>query len=101
MPDWNLNDVHPNMQVYSSDNQKVGHIAEVYEDSFLVHKGVFFPRDRYIPYTAIASIETDRVQLTMTANEAKDIEWTKRPDYKEHAGDPLQLFYDRGHGVHD
>jgi len=25
----------------------------------------------------------------------------KRPNYEEHKGDPLQLFYDRGHGVSD
>ncbi len=27
--------------------------------------------------------------------------WEKRPDYEHHLGDPTQLFYDRGHGIHD
>lgn len=101
MPNWSQQDVHKGMHVITSDNQDLGHVAEVYEDSFLVHKGFFFPTDRYIPYSAIASIDNDRVHLTMPADEAKQREWEKRPDYKEHAGDPLQLFYDRGHGVED
>jgi hypothetical protein len=89
------------MHVYSSDNQNIGHVAAVYEDSFLIHKGIIFSKDRYFPYSAIASIDEDKVQLKIDAAEAKDIEWEKRPDYEEHLGDPTQLFYDRGHGVQD
>jgi len=101
MPNGNQHDIHKDMHVYSFDNQDVGHVAEVYKDSFLVHKGFFFPKDRYIPYSAIANVENDRVHLTMTADEAKDMEWEKRPDYEDHLGDPTQLFYDRGHGISD
>ena len=101
MSDWTEHDLHPHMAVYAADDQKLGHVAAVYEDSFLVHKGIFFPKDRYIPYSAIASIEGDRVQLLMSADEAKQLEWEKRPDYEHHLGDPTQLMYDRGHGVHD
>lgn len=101
MPDWTQHDLHSHMQVYSADNQSLGHIAEVYPDSFLVHKGFFFPKDRYIPYSAITAVENDRVELSMSADEAKQQEWEKRPNYEEHEGDPTQLFYDRGHGVSD
>ena len=101
MPNWSQHDVHKDMHVITADNQDLGHVAEVYEDSFLVHKGFFFPTDRYIPYSAITSVDNDRVHLTMAADEAKDRDWQKRPDYEEHSGDPLQLFYDRGHGVED
>lgn len=101
MPEWSQKDVHKHMHVYASDNIDIGHVAEVYEDSFLIHKGFFFPKDRYIPYSAIASIANDKVQLTMTADESKEMEWEKRPDYEDHPGDPTQLMYDRGHGIHD
>lgn len=101
MPTWSQHDLRKHMHIYSSDNINIGHIAEVYEDSFEVHKGYIFPTNRYIPYSAIASVEGDRVQLTMSAEEAKQKEWQVRPDYEGHPGDPLQLFYDRGHGVHD
>ena len=80
MTDWNPQNIHPSMRVYTLDGHELGHIAKVYEDSFLVHKGYFFPTDRYIPYSAIDSVENDRVQLSMSADEAKQKEWEKRPD---------------------
>jgi hypothetical protein len=101
MTDWSPQNIHTSMRVYALDGHELGHIAKVYEESFLVHKGYFFPTDRYIPYSAIESIENDRVQLSMSADEVKQKEWEKRPDYEHHLGDPTQLFYDRGHGVHD
>ncbi|GCE24584.1 hypothetical protein KDA_00680 [Dictyobacter alpinus] len=101
MPDFTQQSVHKHMTVYSSDNSKLGHIGEVYEDSFLVHKGFIFTKDSYIPYSAIAQIDKDDLRLTLSADEATAQEWHKRPDYEDHLGDPTQLFYDRGHGVHD
>ena len=90
------------MHVYSSDDQSLGHVAHIYEDSFKIEKGLLFHADRYIPYSAIASIDNDRVQLSMNADEiTHNSEWEKRPDYEDHLGDPTQLLYDRGHGVHD
>jgi hypothetical protein len=94
-------DIHKNMQVYSVDRKHLGHVANIYEDSFLVQKGFFFHSDRYIPYSAILRVEADQIQLTMNADEAQDQEWEIRPNYEAHLGDPTQLFYDRGHGVHD
>jgi hypothetical protein len=101
MPQWDQHTIHKHMHVISADNKEVGHVADVYEDSFLVRKGIFFTSDRYIPYSAIANADNQRVQLTMDADEVKDKEWTIRPDYEKHPGDPLQHFYDRGHGVED
>ena len=100
MSNWSQQDIHAHMHVYSSDGHDLGHVSEVYADSFLVHKGIF-PTDRYFPYSTVASVQEDRVQLLLDVDEAKMVEWEKRPDYKEHAGDPTQLFYDRGHGIDD
>ena len=102
MPDWNQQNLHTHMQVYSSDNQDLGHVGHIYEDSFQIQKGFIFHTDRYIPYGAIATVENDRVQLLMSKDEVtENTEWGKRPNYEDHPGDVLQLFYDRGHGVHD
>jgi len=92
MTDWSPQNIHTSMRVYTLDGYELGHIAKVYEDSFLVHKGYFFPTDRYIPYSAIDSIENDRVQLSMSADEAKQKEWEKRPDYEHHLGDQPNYF---------
>lgn len=101
MIQWDQNSVRPHMKVYASDAAQVGHVAEVYEDSFLVHKGYLFPTDRYIPYSAISRIEEDQVHLNLNSQQVQDALWRTRPDYEDHPGDPLQHFYDRGHGIHD
>ena len=101
MTTWNQHSLRKHMTVYSSDNQKVGHVSEIYEDSFLVREGFLFSTARYIPYNAIAQVDKDDVRLTLTADEATAKEWEKRPDYENHLGDPTQLMYDRGHGVKD
>jgi hypothetical protein len=102
MPDWNQQSIHTRMHVYSSDDQDMGHIAHIYEDSFQLQKGLIFHQERYIPYSAIATVENERIQLLMSKDEISgNTEWEKRPDYENHLGDPTQLFYDRGHGIHD
>ncbi len=101
MPTWSQHDVQKHMHVYSSDGKDIGHVEDAYEDSFKLHKGLLPMGDRYLPYSAIGSIEGDRIQLLMTEDETKEQEWTIRPNYEAHAADPVQLMYDRGHGVHD
>jgi hypothetical protein len=102
MPQWDQHSLRKHMHVYSSDNKELGHVADIYEDSFKIEKGLLFFTDRYLPYSAIASVDSDRVQLVLSADEVtKNDEWKRRPDYEDHPGDPTQLMYDRGHGVHD
>lgn len=98
---WTQHDVRKHMHVYDRANNDLGQVAEVYEDSFVIHKGLLFHKDRYIPYNAIATLENDRLQLNMSRDEVQQFEWEIRPDYEDHPGDPLQLMYDRGHGVSD
>lgn len=101
MAQWNQNNLRSHMRVYSADGEHIGHIAEIYEDSFLIHKGYFFPTDRYIPYNEISGVEEDQVRLALNSEQIRDALWKKRPDYEHHPGDPTQLFYDRGHGISD
>jgi hypothetical protein len=101
MTQWNQTNLHSHMKVYSSNGEHVGHVAAVYEDSFLIHKGYFFPSDRYIPYSQVSGVAEDRVTLALSSEQLQEIRWTKRPDYEAHLGDPTQLFYDEGHGVPD
>ncbi len=100
MATWNAQTLHKNMHVYSSDNNDLGHIIELFEDSFEVHKGIF-SKKHYYTYSNVTSVEGDRVVLDMDLNAASELKWEVRPDYEDHPGDPTQLLYDRGHGVHD
>lgn len=99
MLQWNQQNLRPRMRVYSSNGEHVGHIAAVYEDSFLIHKGYFLPADRYIPYSMVSGVEEDQVRLSLSSEQLAEPRWTKRPDYEHHLGDPTQLFYDEGHGI--
>ncbi len=98
---WNEHSLHKHMSVVSSTNDNLGHVEEIYEDSFLIRKGIIFSKDRYIPYSAIERVEDNTVHLDLTTDEAREKEWERRPDYENHPGDPTQLLYDRGHGIHD
>lgn len=100
MPNWSQQDIHPHMHVYASDGHRLGHVAEVYTDSFLVHKGIF-PTDRYFPYSSITTVQNDQVQLVIDVDVAKLLEWEKRPNYEAYLGDPTPSANDQGHEVHD
>jgi hypothetical protein len=92
--------IYKHMYVYSADNSNLGQVAEVYEDSFLFHKGIF-AKKHYMPYELVTTVDNNRVNLRLSKDEAEEMKWEKRPDYEHHLGDPTQLFYDRGHGIHD
>jgi len=101
MTTWNQQDLRKHMHVYSSDRQKLGKVNAIYEDSFQVKPEKLLARSYYFPYEKITTIQDDQIYLTLHADEAGARMWEIRPDYQEHAGDPTQLFYDRGHGIHD
>ena len=101
MTTWDQHTIQKHMQVHSSDGKEVGRVDDAYEDSFKVHKGLLPIDARYYPYSTIGSVENSRVQLLMTEDEAKEEKWVIRPNAKAHESDPIQLFYDRGHGVED
>jgi len=66
-------------EVFGADGEKVGTIAEVYPAYIVVEKGWFFPTDYYIPWSAIASADPDRVSLTVAKDAALARGWDVRP----------------------
>lgn len=69
------------MDVSGSDGSKVGEIDEVNPDHFVVKKGSFFPKDYYIPTSAIANVEDNNVYLNVSKDEAmsQDPSWEQQP----------------------
>ena len=74
-----LNHVQPGATVHGSDGEKMGSIIEIGPDYVVVEKGLFFPTDYFVPTGAIASIDGDRVTLTMTRDEALAQGWETDP----------------------
>src|SRR5829696_6491598 len=66
--------------VYGSDGDKVGTVAEVQSGYLVVEKGFFFPTDYYIPTSAIASASDGQVYLSTTRDAALNSGWDTVPD---------------------
>src|SRR5215212_8477948 len=74
------NQVSVGDEVYGSDGDKVGTVAEVQTGYIVVEKGFFFPTDYYIPTSAIASVSDGQVYLTTTKDAALNSGWDTVPD---------------------
>ena len=66
-------------EVFGADGDKVGTVSAVYPGYIVVEKGLFFPTDYYIPMSAIASYDTDRVYLNVSKDAALGRGWDVRP----------------------
>jgi len=68
------------MDVYGADGDKVGSIQDVQDDYIVVEKGFFFPKDYYIPWSAIDGVTDDnKVYLLVTKEEALNQNWDTVP----------------------
>ena len=67
--------VQPGTDVYGSDGTKVGSVDTIEGDFLVLRKGFFFPKDHYIPFTAIAGHTDDRIDLNITSDQAKNEDW--------------------------
>ena len=67
--------VEPGTDVYGSDGEKVGEVDTIEGGFLVIRKGFFFPKDHQIPFAAIAGHTNDRIDLNVTADEAKNEQW--------------------------
>jgi uncharacterized protein (TIGR02271 family) len=59
--------------VYGSDNEKIGTVADVGQNYFLVQKGWLFIKDLYLPMSSIASADGNNIFLSLTKHEAEQM----------------------------
>jgi uncharacterized protein (TIGR02271 family) len=67
-------------EVFGSDGDKVGTVAEVQSSYLVVEKGFFFPTDYYIPLSAVASASAGQVYLNVAKDAALHSGWDTIPD---------------------
>jgi uncharacterized protein (TIGR02271 family) len=65
--------------VYGSDQEKVGTVAEVQPSYIVVEKGFFFPTDYYIPVNAITQVMDGQVVLNVSKDTALHSGWETVP----------------------
>jgi uncharacterized protein (TIGR02271 family) len=58
--------------VYTQDNERLGKITSLDDDSFTVEKGIFFPKDFVIRYDDIQDIQDKGIYLNLTKNELSE-----------------------------
>ena len=75
-----LTSVQIGNDVYGSDGDKVGSVAEVHPSYVVVEKGFFFPTDYYIPLSAISQVRDGQVVLNVSKDTALHSGWETIPD---------------------
>jgi len=74
------NQINVGDDVYGSDGDKVGTVAEVQPSYIVVEKGFFFPTDYYIPMSAVTSAGDGQVTLNVVKDAALNSGWDTVPD---------------------
>jgi CheY-like chemotaxis protein len=75
-----ISQIQPGWNVYSSDGQGIGYVAEVAVNYIVVEMALLLPKDLYVPASAIASVSSDRVELSIPKDAVEDQDWDSPPD---------------------
>jgi hypothetical protein len=69
------------MTVYDVNGDKVGSVsgASASADYFTLQKGMLFPRDYYVPMSAVSRIDPDGVYLNVAKDDIKNRGWENPP----------------------
>jgi len=66
--------------VYGSDSEKLGTVAEVQSSYIVVEKGFFFPTDYYIPMSAVSRASGGQIKLNVAKDAALNSGWDTVPE---------------------
>jgi uncharacterized protein (TIGR02271 family) len=73
--------------VYGSDGEKIGSVAGIADNYFVIEKGFIFTTDIYVPMSAVTSVDDDRITLSMTKDQVENSDWTHEPADDDHHDD--------------
>lgn len=79
MRDTYTTQIETGTSVYGSDGEKIGEVAEVSNDYFVIEKGFIFTTDLFVPMSAIAGVDEDGVRLSMTKDQVENSDWSEAP----------------------
>jgi uncharacterized protein (TIGR02271 family) len=66
--------------VYAADGDKIGSVEDVQTHYVVVGKGLIFHTERYVPVSAITSVDGDAVYLSVTKDAIDSQGWDTAPD---------------------
>lgn len=73
---WN---VPEGTDVCGSEGDKIGEVVAMTDRFVVVEKGFFFPTDYYVPTSALANFEDNKLYLNVTKEEALNSGWDQEP----------------------
>ena len=68
---WTRNEVRPGMAVTSTKGERLGNVVRVGSDTFVVEKGVFFPKDYELRYDHITSLEGEQIGYSLSDTDSR------------------------------
>jgi hypothetical protein len=80
MQDTYATQLQTGTDVYGSDGEKIGSIAGVAQNHFVIENGLIFTTDIYVPMSSVTSVDDDRVTLSLTKEQVEDADWGEEPD---------------------
>ena len=74
-----LTEIQHGWEVYEPMGEEIGEVVEVQADTIHVQTHGLFAKDLYIPATAIAEVEPNRVELNVPKNDLNGRGWENPP----------------------
>src|SRR3954469_13967199 len=68
---WTRNEVRAGMTVTSTKGERLGNVVRVGSDTFVVEKGVFFPKDYELRYDHIISLDDERIGYSLSETDSR------------------------------
>ncbi|HVC33786.1 MAG TPA: DUF2171 domain-containing protein [Chloroflexota bacterium] len=74
-----LQSVEPGWAICGSDGKQVGKVDEVGQNYLLMKKGFLFPKDVYIPFSAVERVQPNQVVLNVPDDQVAKEHWEHPP----------------------
>jgi len=68
---WTRNEVRTGMTVTSTKGERLGNVVRVGSDTFVVEKGVFFPKDYELRYDHITSLYAEEIGYSLSDTDSR------------------------------
>src|SRR6478609_6149378 len=68
---WTRNEVRAGMTVTSTKGERLGNVVRVGSDTFVVEKGVFFPKDYELRYDHIISLDSEQIGYSLSDSDSR------------------------------
>src|SRR6185312_417560 len=68
---WTRNEVRAGMAVTSTKGERLGNVIRTGAETFVVEKGVFFPKDYELRYDHITALSSDEISYSLSDGDTR------------------------------